>query len=67
MRNFANDTPPSYRKPDPLKKGWHYIGDGKPHDPTSGHPEMLGRKWMIDPSYHSGKSFEKFQQGLKNR
>lgn len=66
MRNFARSGPPLYRKPEPLKKGWHYIGDGKPHDPTKGHPEMRGRTWMIDPSYHSGKSFEKFQQGLKN-
>jgi hypothetical protein len=66
MRNFVKDGQPLYRKPDPLKKGWHYIGDGKPHDPTTGHPEMRGRTWMIDPSYHSGKSFEKFQQGLKN-
>jgi hypothetical protein len=65
MRNFAKDGP-QYRKPDPLKKNWHYIGDGKPHDITKGHPEMRGRTWIIDPSYHSGKSFEKFQQGLKN-
>jgi len=65
MANFANDKP-LYRKPEPLQAKWHYIGDGKPHDLTKAHPEMRGRTWMIDPSYHSGKSFEKFQQGLKN-
>jgi hypothetical protein len=26
---------------------------------------MRGRRWMIDYGYGSGKSFEKFQQGLK--
>ena len=65
MRNFAKSGPPLYRKPEPLKKGWHYIGDGKLHDPSSDSPEMRGRKWMIDSSYNSGKSFAKFQQGLK--
>jgi len=27
---------------------------------------MRGRRWMIDPGAGSGKSFEKFQQGMKN-
>jgi hypothetical protein len=67
MRNFINDGTPHYRTPEPLKKGWHYIGDGKPHDPTKENPEMRGRTWIIDPSYNSGKSFAKFQQGFKNK
>jgi hypothetical protein len=65
MANFAKDKP-TYRKADPLHKGWHYIGDGKFHDPTLGSDAMRGRRWMIDPGAGSGKSFSKFQQGLKN-
>jgi hypothetical protein len=49
-----------------LHKGWHYIGDGKFHDPSLGSDAMRGRRWMIDPSAGSGKSFQKFQQGMKN-
>jgi len=66
MRNFAKDGDPKYRKPDPLHKGWHYIGDGKFHDPTLGSDAMRGRRWMIDPSAGNGKSFAKFQQGIRN-
>ena len=66
MRNFAKDGPPKYRKPEPLHKGWHYIGDGKFHDPSLDSDPMRGRRWMIDPGAGSGKSFEKFQQGMKN-
>jgi hypothetical protein len=65
MGNFANDKP-TYRKPEPLKGGWNYIGDGKFHDPSVGSPAMRGRRWIIDPSAGNGKSFSKFQQGLKN-
>ncbi len=65
MANFAHDKP-TYRKPEPLQKGWHYIGDGRYHDPSTGSPAMKGRRWMIDYGYGSGKSFDKFQQGLKN-
>ena len=65
MGNFANDKP-TYRKPEPLKGGWNYIGDGKLHDPSVGSPAMRCRRWIIDPSAGNGKSFSKFQQGLKN-
>lgn len=65
MANFKGDKP-LYRKPEPLKSGWHYIGDGGQHDPIIGHPAMKGRRWMIDYGYDSGKSYQKFQQGLKN-
>lgn len=65
MANFKGDKP-LYRKPEPLKPGWHYIGDGGKHDPIIGHPAMKGRRWMIDYGYDSGKSYQKFQQGLKN-
>jgi len=66
MANFNGDKP-LYRKPAPIKSGWHYIGDGRSHDPTMGHPEMKGRKWMISQDYHSGKSFKKFEEGIKNK
>ena len=49
MANFAKDKP-LYRKPEPLHKGWHYIGDGKFHDPSLGSDPMRGRRWMIDPA-----------------
>ena len=62
MANFANDKP-TYRKPEPLKGNWNYIGDGRFHDPSVGSPAMRGRRWMIDYGYGSGKGFEKFQQG----
>lgn len=66
MANFKDDKP-LYRKPEPLKSGWNYIGDGKFHDPTIGSPQMNGRRWMIDTNYNSGKSFDKFQQGNKSK
>jgi len=31
-----------------------------------GSDAMRGRRWMIDPSAGNGKSFSKFQQGMKN-
>lgn len=65
MGNFAKDKP-TYRVPQPLKKDWDYVGDGKFHDPTPSNPAMHGRRWMIDPSHNDGKSFGKFQEGLKN-
>jgi len=38
------------------------LGDGKPHDPTIGHPSMRGRRWQIDQSYNDGKSFDKMKE-----
>lgn len=66
MANFAKDTP-LYRKPDPLKKDWNYVGDGKFHDIAIKRPEMHSRRWTIDTNVSSGKSFDKFQQGLGNK
>lgn len=56
---------PTYRKPSNLNGEWHYIGDGKFHDPTLGAKEMKGR-WTIDYNAGSGQSYNKFQQNLKN-
>ena len=44
--NFKGDSP-KYRKPKPLDNEWHYVGDGKLHDPTVGDPAMNGRRWTI--------------------
>lgn len=66
MSNFANKQKPTYRHMSKLSGDWNHIGDGKFHDPIIGHPAMRGRRWMIDYGYGSGKSFQKFQQGLKN-
>ena len=64
--NFVGSQKSQYRTPSKLPGDWTYIGQGgKPNDPTIGHPAMHGRRWMIDYGYDSGKSFEKFQQGLK--
>jgi hypothetical protein len=64
--NFVNkQNKPEYRTGKKLPGDWNYIGDGKFNDPIIGHPAMRGRRWMIDYGYGSGKSFEKFQQGLK--
>ena len=63
MNEFNKNT--GYRSPSTLKANWNYVGDGKFHDPSQGRPEMHGRRWMIDPSYYSGKSFSKLQQALK--
>jgi hypothetical protein len=64
--NFVNSQKPQYRTPTKLSGDWDYVGQqGKLNDPIIGHPAMHGRRWMIDYGYGSGKSFEKFQQGLK--
>lgn len=65
MANFAKDEA-TYRKPKPLTGNWHYIGDGKSHDPSTGSPEMTG-KWTISKDHYSGKSYNKFNEGLKNK
>lgn len=62
MSNFKSD-PPKYKEPEPLKQNWHYIGDGKFHDPTTNSSDMKG-KWTIDYGYGSGKSYNKFQESL---
>lgn len=45
---------------------WNYIGDGRLHDPIIGDPAMHGNRWTIDYGYGSGKSYDKFNQGVKN-
>jgi len=45
---------------------WNYIGDGKLHDPIIGDPAMHGNRWTIDYGYDNSKSFDKFNQGVKN-
>jgi len=67
MANFKEDNP-TYRKPAklPNDSNWHYIGDGKLHDPIIGDPAMHGNRWTIDYGYDNSKSFDKFNQGVKN-
>ncbi len=52
---------PSYRNPSKIGDDWHYIGDGKCHDPSINAKEMKGR-WTIDYNANSGKSFDKLDQ-----
>jgi len=67
MANFKQDNP-TYRKPAelPSDSNWHYIGDGRLHDPIVKDPAMNGNRWTIDYGYGSGKSFEKLNQPQKN-
>lgn len=64
--NFANSQKLQYRTPKNLPGNWDYVGDGKLHDLTINNPAMHGRRWMIDYGYNSGKTYDKFVQGLKN-
>ena len=52
---------PSYRSPEKVGGNWHYIGDGKLHDPSLNSKEMKGR-WTIDYNSNSGQSFDKLNQ-----
>lgn len=66
MNHNSANSKPSYRKPTPLMGQWNYIGDGRLHDPIIGDPAMHGNRWTIDYGYGSGKSYDKFNQGVKN-
>lgn len=52
---------PVYRVPKEVNGDWHYVGDGRVHDPSINSKEMKGR-WTIDYNANSGKSFGKLNK-----